>query len=114
MNVKLSLLVTVAVVSLSSTGCANMPTPTSQITGSYTSSLNYEAFDCTKLSAELNSLARREDQLAIAQEQRVKSSQVQAFWLGYGSGDGVEASELANVRGAKETVRTAIDAKACH
>lgn len=93
--------------------CANMPTAPSQITGSYTSGLKYEEYPCYKLTAELNSLARRENQLAIAQEQRVKSSQMQAFWLGYGTGDGIEASELANVRGEKEAVRSAIETKSC-
>ena len=95
------------------TACLNMPTPPSQITGSYQSGLRYEEFDCVKLSAEIDSLARREDQLSVAQEQRVKSSQVQAFWWGFGNGDGVEASELASVKGEKEAVRKAIDAKGC-
>ena len=94
-------------------GCFNMPTPTSQITGSYTSGLKYDGFDCSRLSTELDSLARRENQLVIAQEQRVKSSQAQAFWWGFGHGDGIEASELANVRGEKEALRTAIEAKGC-
>jgi hypothetical protein len=94
-------------------GCFNMPTAPSQITGSYTSGLKYEEFSCQKLSAELDSLARREDQLNIAQEQRIKSSNVQAFWLGYGHGDGIEASELANVRGEKEAVRKAMESKPC-
>ena len=93
--------------------CMNMPTPASQITGSYTSGLNYEKFDCTKLSAEVDSLARRENQLVIAQEQRVKTSQTQAFWWGFGQGDGIEASELANVRGEKEAVRKAMGSKGC-
>ena len=93
--------------------CANMPTAPSQITGSHTSGLLYENFDCNKLAVELESLARRENQLALAQEQRIKSSQMQAFWFGYGQGDGIEASELANVRGQKEAVRTAIDSKGC-
>ena len=39
---------------------------------------------------------------------------MQAFWLGYGQGDGVEASELAVVRGEKNAVRTAIDKKGCN
>ena len=91
----------------------NMPTPTSQITGSYTSGLNYEKFDCNKLSAEVDSLARRENQLVIAQEQRIKTSQTQAFWWGFGQGDGIEASELANVRGEKEAVRKAMGNKGC-
>lgn len=44
--------------------------------------------------------------LAIAQEQRLKSSPVQAFWPGYGQEDGIEAAELANVRGEKEARAT--------
>jgi len=94
-------------------GCMNMPTPSSQITGSYTSGLKYESYECSRLSVELDSLARRENQLVIAQEQRIKTSQTQAFWWGFGQGDGIEASELANVRGEKEAVRSAIEAKNC-
>lgn len=94
-------------------GCFNMPTQPSQITGSYTSGLKYEQFGCDQLAVELDSLARRENQLALAQEQRVKSSQAQAFWLGTGQGDGIEASELANVRGEKEAVRKAMESKKC-
>lgn len=94
-------------------GCFNMPTPPSQITGSYTSSLKYEEHSCSRLAPELNSLSRRENQLIVAQEQRINSSGVQAFWLGYGTGDGIEASELANVRGEKEAVRKAMEVKQC-
>jgi hypothetical protein len=94
-------------------GCTNMPTPTAQITGAYVSPLKYEPFDCAKLSTELASLSRRENQLAIAQNQRIKTSETQAFWYGYGQGDGIEASELANVRGEREAVRTAMEAKIC-
>jgi hypothetical protein len=94
-------------------GCINMPTPTSQITGAYTSTMRYETFDCSRLAAELSSLVRRENQLVVAQEQRIKSSKMQAFWWGYGQGDGIEASELANVRGEKEAVRNAMDATRC-
>ncbi len=93
--------------------CMNMPTQPSQITGSYSSGLKYEEFSCKKLAAEMDSLARRENQLVMAQEQRYKTSQMQAFWWGFGQGDGVEASELANVRGEKETVRKAIETKGC-
>lgn len=94
-------------------GCFNMPTPSSQITGSYTSGLRYENFSCSQLAVELDSLARRENQLILAQEQRIKTSQIQAFWWGFGQGDGIEASELANVRGEKEAVRKALDGKPC-
>ncbi|MBK6727622.1 MAG: hypothetical protein IPG63_10240 [Xanthomonadales bacterium] len=101
------------VLSLSIVGCFNMPTQSSQITGSYTSGLKYEEYDCSKLSVEFDSLARRESQLVVAQDQRVKSSKAQAFWSGVGEGDGIEASELANVRGEKEAVRKAMDNKGC-
>ena len=49
-----------------------MPTPTAQITGSYTSGLHYVDYGCTDLAIELGALARRENQLAIAQEQKIK------------------------------------------
>lgn len=94
-------------------GCLNMPTQTSQITGAYVNSLKYEGIDCPRLSVEYDSITRRESQLAIAQEQRVKTSKVQAFWYGFGQGDGIEAAELANVRGEREAVRKAMDAKRC-
>ena len=93
------------------TGCMNMPTPPAQITGSYTSPLKYENYDYSQLVTELDSLSRRESQLVLAQEQRRKTSEVQAFWWGFGQGDGVEASELANVRGEKEAVLRAMEAK---
>ena len=95
-------------------GCGNMPTQPSQITGAYVSPEKYESMTCQQLSVEQNSLARRHNQLVTAQEQRVKSSRVQAFWLGFGNGDGVEASELANVRGEMEAVRTTMEKKKCH
>jgi hypothetical protein len=91
----------------------NMPTPTAQITGAYTSGLRYEAFDCSRLGVEVNALARREGQLVVAQEQRIKTSQMQGFWWGFGQGDGIEASELAGVRGEKDAVRRAMETKGC-
>ena len=103
----------VAPIALALSACFNMPTPTAQITGSYSSGLKYEDYPCSRLSVELDSLARRENQLVVAQEQRVKTSNTQAFWLGFGQGDGIEASELANVRGEKESVRKAMDIKQC-
>lgn len=106
-------LIAVTVSTLSLAACMNMPTQTSQITGSHTSGLKYEDYGCSKLAGEMDSLARRENQLVIAQEQRIKTSQMQAFWWGFGQGDGIEASELANVRGEKEAVRSAMEAKKC-
>ncbi len=100
-------------VALSLSACMNMPTQPSQITSSYTSGLRYEDHKCSQLAAETESLARRENQLVVAQEQRYKTSQMQAFWWGFGQGDGIEAAELANVRGEKEAVRTAMASKGC-
>jgi len=108
---KVAILTILAAASLA--GCMNMPTPASEITGSYTSGLRYEDFDCRKLAIELDSLARRENQLVIAQEQRIKTSDIQGFWWGFGQGDGIEASELANVRGEKEAVRKAMAVRSC-
>ena len=94
-------------------GCLNMPTPKNQITGAYVSTLNYEQFDCSRLLVEQDSLSRRESELAAAQKQRIKTSQVQAFWYGVGQGDSVEANELARVRGEQEAVRKTLATKAC-
>lgn len=94
-------------------GCFNMPTPSSQITGSYISPHKYRSYTCQDLSVEAASLARRENMLVIAQEQRLKSSQAQAFWVGYGQGDGIEAVELANVRGEKEAIAHIMGRKGC-
>lgn len=93
--------------------CANMSTPPAQITGAYISPIKYENYTCNQLGIEISSLSRRENQLVIAQEQRLKSSQTQAFWLGYGTGDGIEASELANVRGEREAVISTMETKKC-
>ncbi len=102
----------VIVVSAMLMGCA-MPTKPGQITGAYVSPVKYKNYTCEELAVEMSSLARRENQLITAQNQRYSSSQVQAFWLGYGNGDGIEASELANVRGEKEAVRKSMDEKKC-
>lgn len=102
-----------AAVGITLAGCMNMPTPPAQITGAYVSPLKYEGFECSRLSAELASLSRRENQLVSAQTQRIKTSETQAFWYGYGQGDGIEASELANVRGEREAVRNAMETKGC-
>lgn len=93
--------------------CANMPTQPSQITGTFNSGIRYEQFDCERLTVEKDNLSRREQQLALAQEQRIRTSQVQAFWLGYGQGDGIEASELASVRGELNAVNDAMRLQNC-
>jgi hypothetical protein len=110
MRFKLYLAVAAAAVA---SGCMNMPTPVNQITPAYVSTLNYEQFDCNKLTVELDALSRRESMLTAAQTQRIKTSETQAFWYGYGQGDGVEATELARVRGEREAVLKALATKGC-
>ena len=99
----------VFLMSVALTGCLNMPTPPAQITGTYQSGVEYEDCDYARLVNELDSLKRRETALVLAQEQREKTSQVQAFWWGFGQGDGIEASELATVRGKIEAVRRVME-----
>jgi hypothetical protein len=111
MKTRIALGVSILSIGVMLSGCMNMPTPPAQITGAYTSSLKYENYTVQQLTTELNSLSRREAQLVTAQEQRRKTSEVQAFWWGYGQGDGIEASELAVVRGEKEAVKKALEAK---
>lgn len=112
-TLKIFIFVSMLIATATMSGCGNMPTPPSQITGAYVSPEKYEKMTCDQLATEQNSLSRRHNQLVVAQEQRVKSSKVQAFWLGYGNGDGIEASELANVRGEMEAVRTTMEKKRC-
>lgn len=106
-------MVVAAIIGIALSGCMNMPTSPTEITGVFVSPIRYEGVDCSRLSAELSSLSRRENQLVVAQNQRIKTSQTQAFWHGYGQGDGIEASELATVRGEREAVRSAMEAKNC-
>ena len=107
------------VIAMLFSGCVNMPTPPDQIKGSYKSGLIYVNYDCSQLAIELNALTRRENQLVVTQKQRIKASHRQAFLtshqtgVGYGKGDGIEASELANVRGEKEAIRRAMEIKHC-
>ena len=82
MIVGLARIVLVGIAVIAFSGCMNMPTPSSQITSAYTSGLNYKKFSCEELAAEQASLARRENQLVTAQERRIKTSNVQAFWWG--------------------------------
>jgi hypothetical protein len=113
MRVQFPGLLAAVVSSLLLSGCFNMPTPTSEITASPSSRLDYGEYTCPRLSDELGSLVRREMQLAEAQGQRIKSSNVLALLIGFGQGDGSEAEELAKVRGEKEAVLKAMYAKQC-
>lgn len=103
------------VLSLLLSGCTYMNSATnpSQIVGTYVAPEEFENYSCQQLMRIHNSLSQRENQLVAAQEQRVKTSNMQGLWYGYGQGDGVEASELANVRGRKNAISEAIALKGC-
>ena len=94
------------------TGCNNSPTPPSEIVGAHISGLHYEKYDCQTLQDEINFLERRVNELVIAQETRIRASEEQQWWSeGIGQGDGIEASELNNVRGEKEAARKVFENK---
>ena len=80
-------------------GCLNMPTPPSQIVALQTSTVLYEKLSDEELQVELDAALLLEGQLLVAQTQRRKTSKVQAFWYGFGQGDGMEAAQLSQIRG---------------
>lgn len=110
---KLINMAAIVIMAITFTSCANMPTNPTQITGAYTSDIVYVHLKCDQLATEFNHLSRRESKLNLAQEQRIKTSNMQAFWLGYGTGDGIEASELSEVRGDIDAVRRVMENKHC-
>ncbi|SBV93546.1 Predicted protein (fragment) [uncultured delta proteobacterium] len=93
-------------------GCM-MTTPPAEVKGTQVSESKYMSYDCPQLTDELQFLSRREEQLARAQDRRLNSSQLRAFITGFGRGDGVEATQLAEVRGEKEAVCKAMERKSC-
>ena len=95
-------------------GCFNAPTPPSEIEGAHISGLHYEKYDCESLVDEIKFLEKREKELVIAQDKRIKESDDQEFWTeGIGMGDGIVASELNNVRGEKKAARRVFETKGC-
>ena len=54
---------------------------------------------CEEVLKELKNVIYRENILIQAQDKRVTTNTWQAFWVGFGNGDGVEAAELAQIRG---------------
>lgn len=95
-------------------GCYNAPTSPSEIEGAHISGLHYEEHDCQALNDEINFFEKREKELVIAQEERIKESEKQWGWTeGIGKGDGIVASELNNVRGKREAARKVFENKGC-
>ena len=96
-------------------GCYNAPTPPSEIEGAHISGLHYEKYDCETLNDEIKFLEKREKELVIAQEERIKESEDQQWWTeGIGMGDGIEASELHRVRGEIKAARRVYKKKECN
>ena len=96
-------------------GCYNKPTPPSEITGAQISGLQYQQFDCETLNDEINFLENREKELILAQENRIKESELQQWWTeGSGTGDGIEASELNRVKGEIKAARRVFENKGCN
>lgn len=103
----------VCILAASVAGCFNLGTKPSEIAPAYVPAAQYASYDCSHLSIEMADLSRRESLLVAAQNQRRQSSKVQAFWVGYGRGDGVAASELANVKGSILAVQKEQALKSC-
>ena len=113
MKAKIKTLAAALVASALAAGCYPTATSQGEITGTYISPKTYKSFTCEELVIEQESLSRREAQLSIAQESRHKDDQFKS-WLGIPTrGDGIEASELANMRGQMEAVQVAISRKKC-
>ena len=113
MKTKIKTLTAMCIASALMTGCYPTATSQGEITGAYISPKTYKEFTCAELVIEQESLSRRESQLSIAQESRFKSDRFKSWWGIPTRGDGVEASELAGVRGKVEAVQVAISQNKC-
>ena len=95
-------------------GCFNAPTPPSEIEGALISGLHYAKYDCESIDDEIKILEKREKELVVAQEERIKESEQQQRWTeGIGLGDGIVASELNDVRGKIKAARKVFENKGC-
>lgn len=95
-------------------GCFNIGTKSSEITPAYVPASKYTGETCRQLDVERQDLYQRKSMLESAQDQRRHSNKVQAFWVGFGNGDGVGASELAQVKGDVLAVEKARALKGCN
>ena len=105
--------ITLIAMCLGLTGCIGMGTNPNQIAGSYVSTLIYEDLTCEELGRELTILRKREASLTVAQKNRVNNNAATAFMWGVGHGDGVEAGQLAEVRGHITAIETVQLEKGC-
>lgn len=94
-------------------GCFNLGTKPSEITPAFVPASQYQNESCQQLDVDRGALYRRESLLTTAQDQRRHSNKVQAFWVGFGNGDGVGAGELAQVKGEILAVEKERSTKGC-
>ena len=80
-------------------GCVGIGTDPTHIQGSYVPISKFRNLTCKELSEELIYLKSREHSLSKAQEARRDSNRLQAFVIGIGNGDGMEAMDLSLTRG---------------
>ena len=74
----------------------------------------YKQLDCEALNEEIIFLEGREKELVMLQEYRISESRSQQVWAnGSGKGDGLEASELHQVRGEILAARKVFQNKGC-
>lgn len=107
------MLVAVVALGLTLEGCFNLGTKPSEITPAFVPTTQYQAESCQQLNVERSSLYQRESLLTTAQQQRRSSNKLQAFWVGFGNGDGVGAGELAQVKGEIIAVEKELALKQC-
>jgi hypothetical protein len=91
----------------------NLTTPVVEIQGAYFSPLPFALHACPELLQEFWRLDQREANLAKAHHDHKITSDWQAVLFGFGKGDGVAASELANVRGQQEVIISVMTSKDC-
>lgn len=94
-------------------GCANMTTPPDQIEPRAYQGRTYDRMDCYELERERERLNRREASLVAAHAEHHRRSNIKAFWVGVGKGDGSAAHNLATVRGYLEAADLAWVTRGC-
>ncbi len=113
-NTKILTAIFLSIVMTLTSGCFNMPTRPEKIAPSYVSVTRYKNFSCKELLSERNALSHQENNLIYTQNHRVRNSDVQGLAVGFGQGDGVAASELADVKGRLVAVNKSIENKKCN
>ena len=96
-------------------GCAKS---SGEIRGSYISPIQYQAWDCQQIGAEMQSVSLRANEAAGVQDNKADSDALAAivvFWPAafFVGGDGQTAAELASLKGQFEALERAGIEKKC-